>query len=144
MNTQLKSQWKEICDEYLQEFCDRHEYDIADAFWVGNDAGGIVGICDMYIDMDNIRYDVDNQVPIDKFEKWYTANLDLAMLQINGCPTYPNYCMGAPMPYTGEQIQELYELQAELDVAERGYNDAYKKFSDKLGETETKIDNDNF
>ena len=48
------------------------------------------------------------------------------------------------MPYTGEQIQELYELQAELDAAERGYKDAYKKYSDKLGETETEIDNDNF
>ena len=118
--TRLKKKWADVCNEYLQKFCEKHEYDFECAYWVGDDAGTTACVADYFIGMDEIRYDIDNDVPEDKFLKWYDYSLEVFELEcefryrklykdfikIN----YPSFCKGAPLPYTDEDLESFRKL----------------------------------
>ena len=122
MNTTktLKDQWRNICNKYLFDFCHKHDfslnyqYDIVDGFvWIGGDPGTIANVCDMFISMDDIRYDIDNDIDEEMFQKWYWRNQDhyeLGLKYMN----YPSFCKGAPEPYTDKQLEDLRELSVKV------------------------------
>lgn len=111
----LISKWEEICNKYVKEFCKKHSYDSPEIFWIGNDPGTILCCNDMFIHMDDIRYDVDNNIPESYFEKWYWKRLDLYELGIEHWLNYSSYCKGAPDPYDEEKINEIKENQRNID-----------------------------
>lgn len=119
----LQQRWQELCNEYLKQFCKRHEYEYDEDAWIGIDkdnVGAIADIADMFISMDDIRYDVDHEVPIDSFEEWYWKRLDLHELGVERWMNYPNYCQGAPDEWTDERMNELRELHKQAsDTKER-------------------------
>lgn len=109
----LQQQWQEICNDYLREFCHRHDYTYDPQYWIGSPEGigTIAWIGDtMLVDMEDLRYDVDNQVPVDKFEKWYWKQLELNELGIEVWLNYRSYCLGAPDEWTDERMQKLREV----------------------------------
>ena len=57
MNNKQSTQerWRDICQEYLKLFCDKHEYSFEDCFWVADDYGTIACVSDMFISMEHIR-----------------------------------------------------------------------------------------
>ena len=127
----LQQQWQEVCNDYLRAFCKRHEYAYDPKDWIGIGAeniGTIVEVNDMYINMDDLRYDVDNNVPADKFAKWYDKQLELHELGIEVWLNYPNYCKGAPDEWTEERMEELraanqrlWEMKEQLEEMCKDY-----------------------
>ena len=116
----LKDSWREVCDAYLLAFCEKHEYDYDDAYWVGDEPGTLAYVSDLFVGMEEIRYDIDNDVPEEMFLKWYDYSLDVyniesdyhekqdikSFIYIN----YPSFCKGAPLPYTNEDLDSFKKL----------------------------------
>lgn len=117
---ELKKKWADVCDEYLRKFCEKHEFDFETAYWVGDEPGTIAYVSDLFVGMEDIRYDIDNNVPEDKFLKWYEYHLEVFelecefryrniykdLIKIN----YPSFCKGAPLPYTEEDLDSFRKL----------------------------------
>ena len=88
----LKDRFNEICCDYVDRFCRKHEFNPKDVSWVN--IGGIVSIADYFFSFDNIRYDIDNRVNKSMMIEFYDYSLDKYSQGIN-CPNYENYIKGA-------------------------------------------------
>jgi len=127
-NTEIKAriaQWNDVCNEYLKAFCDKHEWPYEPDMWVGNDIGTIVMIGDMFVSMDNIRYDIDNDIPEEYFTKWYWKSLDVHELTdgAENYMNYENYCKGCPDYWTEERMQSIRESKARIEKAKKALED---------------------
>ena len=107
--------WNEICFQYVEAFCQRHGYTPECDAWVGGEVGTTICINDMYIGMDEIRYDVDNEVPVKKFEEWYWKSLDVYELTGEKWLNYPSFCKGAPDPWPDERLNKIRESKKKID-----------------------------
>ena len=92
------------------EACLSHEDDC----WVADDAGTTACIGDMFVDFNDIRYDIDNDVPEPKFEEWYWTSLERAELGIKYM-NYESFCKGAPDPVPPESMNEILTLRKKLN-----------------------------
>jgi hypothetical protein len=97
---QVKDLYKKGCNVYLRLFCEKHDFDYEDAIksWVGNDVGGIVEVCDLFLDMQTIIDDVDFDAPLNELREWYDYCLEANEFGLvtpnyrswlNGCPRTP-------------------------------------------------------
>ena len=115
----LKERYKKICNEYLQRFCIKQGYDYEpDDAWVAGDAGDCVTIGHYVFGFDEIRYDIDNDVPKGKILAWYAYVLEIYALGLPKTINYPSYCKGAPLPYSREKIEEIRTLKKRVEQAE--------------------------
>lgn len=127
--------WRDICDNYLRAFAKKHDYDIEyeiqhNYVWIGNDIGSVACIGDMYIGFDDIRYDIDHEIPEDKFDDWYWKSLDRAERGLKFM-NYPSFCKGAPDPISPEKEAELHALHDKVVEAKKALEDAMKDYRDK-------------
>ena len=122
----LKAQWKDLCNIYLEEFCKRHEYAYEPDMWIGGEPGTIVEVCDMCISMDDIRYDVDNDIETELFERWYWKCLDIYELTGQKYMNYANYCKGAPDHWTRERLDSIREAKKRVELAQKDLEDKIK------------------
>lgn len=116
-NKPLREEYAEICNEYLRRFCKKHGFYLSDADWVGDDAGGLAQIADYFFSFEDIRYDVDNEVPEDVIIEWYDYDLEVRSLEIDYLMAknlrtfvkinYPSWCKGAPKPYTPQELAKM-------------------------------------
>lgn len=130
---QLEDRWTSICNEYVKEFCKRHEYDSepdVDWYWIADNPGTLIEINDMFINMETIRYDVDKNVPEEKFEQWYWKNLELTELGVEHWLNYSSYCKGAPDIYTGERLKQLRCLKLKLDHDREEFEKTIREYSE--------------
>ena len=121
MEKELKQQFEEVCKAYLDAFVKRH--DLVSADWVGPGVCEIV--CandDVFLDFDDIRYDVDNAASLSVYEIWDWADYCLRLEYLE-CPkkiNFPSWCKGAPKPYTLKMLDELEGLhQAVIDAKKK-------------------------
>lgn len=126
---QLQVRWKLICDDYLKCFCERHGYRYEPYMWIGDDPGTIIEVNDMVINFNDIRYDVDNNVDPEMFEKWYWKDLDVYQLLGKKFINYPSFCKGAPEPITDEQLQKAHKLYKTINDTKN----EFKKYVEELG-----------
>ena len=54
MTMDLKTRYKYCCDDYVKAFAEWMGFSL-DYFWVGDNAGTVLFICDYYVDFDNVR-----------------------------------------------------------------------------------------
>lgn len=66
----LKTRYKYCCDDYVKAFAEWMGFSL-DYFWVSDNAGTVLFICDYYVDFDNVRLVVDNAIHPDTFFEWY-------------------------------------------------------------------------
>lgn len=115
---ELRDQYKNIVDAYVREFVAKHDYDMSDyeigLCWVADDTGTTACIGDMFVDFNDIRYDIDNDVPEPKFEEWYWTSLERAELGIKYM-NYESFCKGAPDPVPPESMNEILALRNKLN-----------------------------
>ena len=104
---ELKLNWKEICNNYLFEFCNKHEYAYEPDCWVAGDTGTIVNIGDMFVSMESIRYDIDNDIPGHYFENWYWKSLEVYELTGQNYINYQSYCEGCPDPWPESRLSSI-------------------------------------
>ena len=123
--------WKDVCNEYLETFCKKHEYTYEPDMWVGSDPGTVANIGDLFVGMDDIRYDVDNNIPESYFEKWYWKNLEV--YELTGCNyiNYPSYCEGAPDNWSDERLDRVREANKRLEQAKREFNEEIERIKNE-------------
>ena len=114
-----QERWNELCNEYLKEFCDKHEWQYEPDMWVAGNIGTIVMIGDMFVSMNNIRYDVDNNIPTDYFAKWYWKSIEISDLTdgAENYMNYENYCKEAPDYWTEERLQKIRASKKRVEEA---------------------------
>lgn len=92
---QLKINYNDACNAYLQAFCKKHDFDRSSVFWCGGDVGGIANVNDFNFDMATIRTDIDEDAPEKELLKHYDYCIDAADFHlpipnfhawIHGCP----------------------------------------------------------
>lgn len=77
----MKKKYEEICNEYVYTFLKKHdfyeeEYDeYSEFYWVG-EVGTIIEVADYFIDFQDIKYDIDNDIPAPIYFKYYDYSLD--------------------------------------------------------------------
>lgn len=113
----IKYEWTQLCNEYLYQFCHRHDYNYEPDMWVANNPGTIVCVNDMFVSMEDIRFDVDNCIDIDCFESWYWKSLEVYELTGNKYMNYKAYTQGAPDIYTEEKLNSIREAKKRVEVA---------------------------
>lgn len=117
-NYSLILEWKVLCNVYLKKFCDKHEYKYEQDCWVANNPGTIANIGDMFVSMENIRYDIDNNISEEKFEKWYWKALDVYELIGENYMNYESFCKGCPDYWTEDKLEKLREAHMRVYEAE--------------------------
>lgn len=92
----LKTKFQQVCMDYLGAFMRKHGFfdentgEYADFDWVGDEIGGIANIADHFINFDDIRRDIDEEVSKDKYFEYYDYCVENES-RIN----YKSYLMGA-------------------------------------------------
>lgn len=131
-NYSLKSEWQELCNKYLKKFCDKHEYAYEEDCWVANDPGTIANIGDMFVSMDDIRYDIDNCIDIDCFEAWYWKSLEVYELFGEKYMNYESFCQGCPDYWTEDKLESIRKAKQRVidarDALEREINNHKSHF----------------
>lgn len=68
----LKDQFEAVVKIYALRFCLKQ--DLVDPYWVGDNIGGLMDVADMFLDLDVIRFDIDNNIPEGLILKWYWSD----------------------------------------------------------------------
>lgn len=114
-----KALWKDVCKEYLDTFCEKHGYIYDKYVWLGGDPGTIANIGDLSVSMDDIRYDIDNDIPENYFEKWYWKGLEVYELTGQKYMNYSSYCKGAPDQWSDEKLNKVREAKKRVEDAQK-------------------------
>lgn len=130
-NQARKALWKDVCNEYLDAFCTKHGYTYDKYVWVGNDPGTVANIGDLFVGMDDIRYDIDNNIPDSYFEKWYWKNLEVYELTECYYMNYSNYCMGAPDNWPEERLNRVREANKRLQQAQNEFHEEMERIKNE-------------
>ena len=122
----MKNAWDGICNAYLSAFCKKHLMDMNEAYWGHDDPGTIACIEGVFVEMDVIRYDIDNDVAPEMFWRWYNYDLDICELEedyryykdekVFNHISYASFCKGAPLPYS---LQEISDMRREIAAMKR-------------------------
>ena len=68
----LSLSYEQVCEEYRLRLCNQFGIDWNDTYWIVGRVGGVLDIQSYYaIDMDELRYIVDNSMTFEDFEEWY-------------------------------------------------------------------------
>jgi hypothetical protein len=127
-----QERWRDICQEYLKLFCDKHEYSFEDCFWVADDYGTIACVSDMFISMEHIRYDIDNNIEETMFEKWYWKAIEIFELTGQDFMNYESFCKGAPDIWTEEKMEKLREAHMRVYEAEEALRQEIEEMTEEL------------
>jgi hypothetical protein len=80
----------------------------------------------MFVSMDNIRYDIDNDVPEECFENWYWKSLEVYELVGEKYMNYESYCKGCPDYWTEDKLASIRAAKQRVidarDALEREIN----------------------
>jgi len=74
-----KELYEKAVHQYCKQFCkimwdNKNVYD--EYFWVGEDVGGIICLCDYWFNFDTIKQVVDESIDKDIVFEWYDYNLN--------------------------------------------------------------------
>jgi hypothetical protein len=74
--------------------------------------------------MEDIRYDIDNDIPEECFERWYWKSVDVYSLTKQKYMNYSSFCQGAPDPWTEERLNSIREAQKRVFEAQENFEKA--------------------
>lgn len=120
---ELKNAFEKACNAYLYEFCQRYEsdYDDAETSWVAGKVGTITCIGDLYINMEDIRLCIDENISWDDFISHYDYCLRVSMLdsylkepRTIALPNLESWIKGCPR----KSEEELVSLEKSKDRIE--------------------------
>lgn len=109
----IRRMYEETVCLYVTMFNEKHRFEEYDpTMWVAGEIGGIICIGDMFVNFEDIRYDIDKDITDDVFCEWYWNSMECHEIGLD-YPNYKNYCKGAPTPEQ-ETIDRVKELRKEL------------------------------
>lgn len=73
---QLHIEYECACNNYVRAFCSLTglEFD----HWPGNDVGTVAAMGDYFFEMSDIRFAVDEKIPLKVLDEWYWASVGSA------------------------------------------------------------------
>lgn len=117
----LKADFIKAVDAYMNEWCTKHGFEYGYDGWVSDDTGGVCMVGDYFVNFDDARYDIDNDLPETMYFDWYEYTLDVYEVDADRKITLDAYANGY-RPYNDTQIgmvktgkAKIRELQKELD-----------------------------
>lgn len=128
----LSARYSLLANDYLKAFCDKHGFAFEDAkgSWVANNVGDVCFIGDFFVSYDEIRTDIDCDVPEAEFVKYYTYSMETADLGLKS-PNYRNWLKGAPK-LSDEQLKSLRKAKNELTLARVRFEAEVNELCEKL------------
>lgn len=123
---ELDKRYKEVCNDYLKRFCEKHEMNLEPNPWVGDCVGEVAMIGDYFFNFDDIRYDLDNDCEDEAILEWYDYDLRLAELGCERRINFKSWVKGCPKPYTKEELDHIDRLHWEVESARRTLENAIK------------------
>jgi hypothetical protein len=114
---ELRKMYEWACNKYLHEFCKKHELPFEDDMWVAGDVGTIAMVGDYFFDLDDMRYDIDNNCQKDAIIEWYDYIVRIGSLDCEKRINFESWVKGAPKPYTEEELKEIERLHGEVEKA---------------------------
>lgn len=117
---ELKKDWEKLTNEYVKNFCEKHEISFEEEYmWVADVVGGIVNVGDYFIDFSIIKYDIDNNISEEKFDKWYWKSLEVYQITEENYLSYEAFCKGAPDKWTTEYLEKIKVLKQNVENAKQ-------------------------
>ena len=130
-NSSLRKEYEKVCRDYAKAFCNMYGYDYDEKEWV--EIGGVYEIGDMFVNFDDIRYIVDNEVPSKMFYEWYDYTTRLGFIDISiPTPNLKSWCMGCPRK-SDEEIRALEESHMRLIQLQKEFKCSVDDFKDTKG-----------
>lgn len=77
---ELKKKFIDVVNDYMYLWCTKHGYRYEKDMWVGDEYGGVCMVGDLFVNFNDVRYDMDNDLPEEMFEAWYWYSLELSEL----------------------------------------------------------------
>lgn len=78
----LKTRYIAICELYCEHFLRKHGFfddETGEYYdWCYNDVGSCLEVSDYFISFDEVRYDIDNNVPKERYFEYYDYALEKA------------------------------------------------------------------
>ena len=111
----LQTMYRNACNNYLEAFAEKHDFDVRDCDWVGNEPGGIATVGDYYVDMQTIIHDIDSDAPEEEFVKWYDYQMSCAEAELTSC-NFQSWLRGCPR-HPDETFERLSRLRKEVEEA---------------------------
>lgn len=115
MGKTLKQRYEEVAQEYRVAMIKKYypyEVPFADSYWVGDEIGGVLYVCDAFIDYNTLRWIVDEDIRYDKWVDWCQYCEIVGDFGIK-TPTLKEWCEGRKV-LSQEQIQKLAKAKQEL------------------------------
>ena len=127
----LKANYKNACQDYLQAFCEKHEYDFDDTDWVGDQPGSIAAIADYFVDMQTIIDDIELEAPEEEFLKWYDYCLEMRSFDAESTPNFQSWVKGCPRR-SQEEINSLKSLREKIEGLKSELGNMLNKSFDEI------------
>lgn len=115
----LKYKFKEVAEAYLKAFCEKHDYDYENDSWIGGRVGEVAVLGDDFYDLNDIRYDIDNNIPAGEIEKWTAYFLRLEELECPKKINFQSWCKGAPLPYSEDMLNNIEDARERVKEAKK-------------------------
>lgn len=110
----LQEQYDKACNAYLNALLNIWELDAYYGFWVCEEVGGLYSYGDnLFINMDEIRYVVENNVSRKTFDEWTEYCLWAKDFE-QSTPSLKSWCMGCPRVDEATQ-EKLTAMRNELN-----------------------------
>lgn len=89
----LKERYQSVATAYLNKFIKKHDIDFDG--WINDDIGGIASFCcQYYFNLDDIRYDIDNECEVGLILRWQEDVVDYNMKGGTDTINYHSYSSG--------------------------------------------------
>ena len=117
----LAREYKEVATKYATEFCLRY-FDTDEFWWIGTECNPAIGVADMVIDYESVRYAIDHEIEGSVLFDWYdTASRIAAISERLATPTLQEWAGGYKGP-SPEQLYTLENAKKEMDDACHNFN----------------------
>ena len=125
----LSQEYRELADKYAVAFSLKY-LEGSDFYWIGNDIGGTIEICDYFVSYDTIRYSIDHDVTDEDLFSWINYGLTLGSIdQDIKIPTLDEWVHGdkgiGPI-----KLQEIEDAVRKVRLAEMDLRELVQSYTE--------------
>lgn len=124
----LKKGYDKACNDYVIALAKMWDIHSGGNFWVGDEVGGTFCFDDLFINMNDIVFCVDNDVSIEEYEEWQNYCVWASDFNITS-PNFESFYKGCPI-VPEDEMRMLSNRKRELEML--------------IEETKDKVSNNSF
>ena len=126
----LRQLYKELANRYAVAFSLKY-LEGSDFYWIGNEVGGMIEICDYVVSYETIRYSIDNDVTDEDLFSWINYGLTLGSIDPNiKIPTLDEWVHG-DQGIGPTKLKEIEDAVTKVRLAEMDLRELVESYTDK-------------